>query len=435
MATSTTRPECHQPHGRIHLPVDVVLPVGGDASGGTGHGLVERALGGRAHGRPEEAGLRGVVPEPVLTGLEARDHRVAGGAEVCRGVLGGRACRSSRCGRTACSGAGAPTSRRPRRTRRSRCRSGGRWDRLQLARSWSDTSVACGKLLNGWRSQGVCLARRPARRHTGLSCERRQRSEVRAMWARSAQELLARGTRLPWCPRPTTSASRSATPCPAGARDRTRAGDADRPLRHARAARHRPRRGAVRRPLQPRRRGAVDLPADRPAGRRARDDGADRPDARCRRTWSPSPWCRRASRRRASRRTPASTRHRPGRDRRRPLREDAPAHPRRDRGDPPEHAARVRRPRLPPVRVEVRQPQRAVATRRRPAGLHLRGPLPPPHGDQGPQPRHRLVLGHRRRVARGQGGPRALARPGQLRRPGRQLTRSAPASARPGDRT
>ena len=108
--------------------------------------------------------------------------------------------------------------------------------------------------------------------------------------------------------------------------------------------------------------------------------------------------------------------HRPGRGGRRALRAVAAAHPRRDRGDPPADALRLRRPRLPPVRVEVRLAQRAVPAGGRPARLHLRGPVPAPHGDQGPQPRHRLVLGHRRRVARRTRGARALARPGELRR-------------------
>ncbi len=45
----------------------------------------------------------------------------------------------------------------------------------------------------------------------------------------------------------------------------------------------------------------------------------------------------------------------------------------------------------------LNEPSRRAAAR---LGLRLRGPVPAPHGDQGPQPRHRLVLGHGRRVAR-----------------------------------
>ena len=44
--------------------------------------------------------------------------------------------------------------------------------------------------------------------------------------------------------------------------------------------------------------------------------------------------------------------------------------------------------------------QRAVGGRRPPAGLHLRGRLPPGDGLQGPQPRHRLVRDDRRRLGR-----------------------------------
>ena len=53
---------------------------------------------------------------------------------------------------------------------------------------------------------------------------------------------------------------------------------------------------------------------------------------------------------------------------------------------------------------------------RRAARLPVRGDLPPGAGLQGPQPRHRLVLDHRLRVALPAGGRRALARGDQLRR-------------------
>src|SRR5262249_25611444 len=48
----------------------------------------------------------------------------------------------------------------------------------------------------------------------------------------------------------------------------------------------------------------------------------------------------------------------------------------------------------------------------------LRGHVPPAPDHQGPQPRHRLVLDARRRVAGPQGGVRALARSGKFRRAG-----------------
>ena len=78
--------------------------------------------------------------------------------------------------------------------------------------------------------------------------------------------------------------------------------------------------------------------------------------------------------------------------------------------------ARLRRARLPPLRVEVRRAERAVARRRRAAGLHLRGHLPPGHGLQGPQPRHGVVLDHRSRVPGARPSVRSLARSRQLRR-------------------
>ena len=87
-----------------------------------------RLVGGARRG--ELALLPLVVPEPVLARLEALDERMAGAAECAVACCSG-SCRSSRRGRTARSGAGAPTSRRPRRTRRSRCR----W---VVVTSWSD---------------------------------------------------------------------------------------------------------------------------------------------------------------------------------------------------------------------------------------------------------------------------------------------------------
>ena len=111
------------------------------------------------------------------------------------------------------------------------------------------------------------------------------------------------------------------------------------------------------------------------------------------------------------------------RGRRDRLRPPAPAQPGRHRGDGPADAPRLRRPGLPPLRVEVRQPQRPVAPGRAPARLHLGGPLPQRPRLQGPQPRHRLVLDHRPRVAARPRSARRLARRRQLRRQGRQRVR------------
>ena len=84
-----------------------------------------------------------------------------------------------------------------------------------------------------------------------------------------------------------------------------------------------------------------------------------------------------------------------------------------DRGDLPAGAPRLRRPRQPPARVEVRRRQRALAPRGRALRLHVRGRVPPAHDRQGPQPRHGLVLDRRRRVA---GRARGASRPGCARR-------------------
>ena len=71
------------------------------------------------------------------------------------------------------------------------------------------------------------------------------------------------------------------------------------------------------------------------------------------------------------------------------------------RGDVPDDAAGLRRAGLPPLRVEVRQPQRTVASCRGAARVPVRGDLPPGGRLQGPQPGHRVVLDPRRRVAGG----------------------------------
>ena len=63
---------------------------------------------------------------------------------------------------------------------------------------------------------------------------------------------------------------------------------------------------------------------------------------------------------------------------------------RRDRGDLPDDAPRVRRPRLSPPGGSA-MPERGLDARRAPLRLHLRGHVPPAHGGQGAQPRHRLV--------------------------------------------
>src|SRR6185503_11915325 len=93
---------------------------------------------------------------------------------------------------------------------------------------------------------------------------------------------------------------------------------------------------------------------------------------------------------------------------------------------PPEEARRHRshvfddeerlRPRLSALRMEVRRPERPLACRGRATWVFVRRHFSKRYGLQRPQPRHRLVLGHRKRVARPARGFCALARPRKLRR-------------------
>ncbi len=54
-------------------------------------------------------------------------------------------------------------------------------------------------------------------------------------------------------------------------------------------------------------------------------------------------------------------------------------------------ALRLRRTRLPPLRMEMQRAQHAFASRRGTLRLHVRRNFPPAHDCQGPQPRHGLV--------------------------------------------
>ena len=76
----------------------------------------------------------------------------------------------------------------------------------------------------------------------------------------------------------------------------------------------------------------------------------------------------------------------------------------RDRGAISLRPIRLRRTRLPPLRMEMQRPQRALEARGGTLRLHLRRNLPPAHDRQGPQSRHRLVRNARQRMAGAQGG-------------------------------
>ena len=96
-----------------------------------------------------------------------------------------------------------------------------------------------------------------------------------------------------------------------------------------------------------------------------------------------------------------------------------------DRGDVPDDEAGLRRLGLPPLRVEMRRPERAVPSGRHAPRLPLRGRLPQADGHEGAQSRHRLVLDRRRRVAR---NPHGASRPGSLRRTSTQTAVSVAVS-------
>ena len=113
---------------RLRL-VDVRPPVGRDAVGRAGHGLVLGARGGAGELGTVDAARR--CGSPRTSPRRARSSGPPGARwpGSARWRAGPGRSRSSRRGRTGRSGAGAPTSRRPGRTRRSRCRSAGRWGR------------------------------------------------------------------------------------------------------------------------------------------------------------------------------------------------------------------------------------------------------------------------------------------------------------------
>ena len=95
----------------------------------------------------------------------------------------------------------------------------------------------------------------------------------------------------------------------------------------------------------------------------------------------------------------------------------AAARPRRDRSDVLDDAAGVRA-RVPPLRVEVRRPQRALARSCRAPRILLRGHLPAGDGIQGQKSGHGVVLGDRFRVAGAGARVRSLAWSGEFRRGG-----------------
>ena len=89
---------------------------------------------------------------------------------------------------------------------------------------------------------------------------------------------------------------------------------------------------------------------------------------------------------------------------------------RRHRGDVLDDVPRIRRARIPALRMEVRQPQCGFACRSHALRLHVRRHFSAGNRLQKSQPRHRLVFDHRFRMVALQNGVRTVAGAGQLRR-------------------
>jgi hypothetical protein len=70
--------------------MQLIFPVAGDATGWSGHGLVERVMMGRSQDGSLEILLRRVVPEPVLARLVALGDGVLRSAGMSARMLGWR---------------------------------------------------------------------------------------------------------------------------------------------------------------------------------------------------------------------------------------------------------------------------------------------------------------------------------------------------------
>ena len=123
------------PQSPEHRSVHLGTPVGGQPVGRPGHGLVDRVVLRVGELRAVVVVLRSRSPR--TRPRRARSCARSGGRSRprARWRAGPARSRNNRCARTARSGAGAPTSRRRRRTRRSPSRSAVRPDRCP--RRWS----------------------------------------------------------------------------------------------------------------------------------------------------------------------------------------------------------------------------------------------------------------------------------------------------------
>ena len=67
--------------------VQLLFPIGRDATGGSWHGLVQRVMSRGCQLRTVPELLGSVIPEPVLIRLEALDYGMARRSRVLAGVL------------------------------------------------------------------------------------------------------------------------------------------------------------------------------------------------------------------------------------------------------------------------------------------------------------------------------------------------------------
>lgn len=70
--------------------MQLIFPVAGDATGWSGHGLLERVMVRRSQDGSLEILLRHVVPEPVLARLVTLDDGVLRSAGMAARMLGWR---------------------------------------------------------------------------------------------------------------------------------------------------------------------------------------------------------------------------------------------------------------------------------------------------------------------------------------------------------
>ena len=126
LATSTSAREDRRMNGRCYLDRrprpeqfrtrvtsrfhQELLPVGGDPSGWSRHGLVKGMMQRGCEARPLHIFVCSVVPKPILSWLEASNDGVTRGSRVARSRAGWVSCRNIQYGRTPHTVVGAATN-------------------------------------------------------------------------------------------------------------------------------------------------------------------------------------------------------------------------------------------------------------------------------------------------------------------------------------